>query len=165
MERTNVAFLAIVILSAALGANVGTEFGSDLQAASTALVVDDRIDTAITDATMSEEALLVTVELRNPTGYDFRLTGSHFRAFNGSEPKLAYASGQRIDDGEDVLASRGTLVVRYRIPLSPAQTDRLAAAFERGDAKLTGTHSFRLEDTEFSVTIDPVELTPGGDGA
>lgn len=164
MERTNAAFLLIVALSALLGASVAAGFGSDLQTVDTISVVKDRIDTSVADATVEDGALLVTVEIDNPTRYDFRLTGSHFRAFNDSEPKLAYASGQRIDDGEEVLAGKSTLSVRYRVPLTPTQADRLPAAFERGDATLTGSHSLQLGDTRFSVVIDPVAL-PGGDGS
>lgn len=164
MERINAAFLLIVALSVLLGANVAAGFGSDLQAVDTISVVKDRIGTDVTEATVEDGALVVAVELENPTRYDFRLTGSHFRAFNDSELKLAYASGQRIDDGEDVLPGRSTLSVRYRVPLTPSQADRLETVLANGDASLTGTHSFRLGDTQFSVVIDPVALSEG-DGA
>ena len=165
MERTNAAFLLVVALSILLGASVAAGFGSDLQTADTISVVKDRISTDVTDAAVEDGALVVAVELDNPTRYDFQLTGGHFRAFNDTEPKLAYASGQRLDDGDEVLAGRSTLSIRYRVPLTPTQADRLSAALERGDATLTGTHSLRLGDIQFSVVIDPVSLSSGGEGA
>lgn len=159
MERTNAAFLLFVALSVTLGVYVAAGFGSDLQTVDTISVVSERIDTQATDATVEDGALVATLSLQNPTRYDFRLTGSHFRAFNDSEPKLAYASGQRIDDGEEVLPARGSLTVRYRIPLTPTQARNLEGALENGTPSLTGTHSFWLGDTQFSVTIDPVPLS------
>lgn len=163
MERTNAAFLLIVALSVLLGTNVAAGFGSELRAADTISVVKDRISTGVNDATVDDGAMVVTVEIENPTRYDFRVTGSHFRAYNDTETKLAYASGQRIDDGEDVLAARESLTLRYRVPLTPAQAEKLETALRKGDAFLTGTHSLRLGDTQFSITIDPVDLTNEGD--
>ena len=165
MERTNVAFLLLVALSVLLGGNVAAGFGSDLQTVDTISVVQDQIETDVTDATVDDGALVVTVSLQNPTGYDFQLTGSHFRAFNDTELKLAYASGQRIDDGEDVLAARDSLDVRYRVPLTPAQAQKLETALANGQPSLTGTHSLQLGDTKFTVMIDPVPLSTAGDGA
>lgn len=164
MERTNAAFVLLVALSVLLGVNVAAGFGTDLQTVDTISVVKDQIETDVTDASVTSGSLVVALELDNPTRYDFRLTGSHFRAFNDSEPKLAYASGQRLDDGEQTLPARGTLTVRYRVRLTPTQARNLEAALEDGAPSLTGTHSFLLGDKRFSVTIDPVPLS-GSDGA
>lgn len=163
MERTNAAFLLIVALSVLLGANVAAGFGSDLRTTDAISVVKDRLSTDVSDVAVEDGAMVVTVEIENPTGYDFRVTGSHFRAYNDTETKLAYASGQRIDDGEDVLPARGSLALRYRVPLTPAQAEKLEVALRKGDASLTGTHSLRLNDIQFSIAIDPVDLANEGE--
>lgn len=158
MERTNVAFLLVVALSTVLGASVAAGFGSDLRAIDAVSVVQDRISTEITDAAIEDQRLQVTVRVHNPTRYDFRLSGSHFRVYNDTEPKLAYASGERVDDGDDLLGARNSLVLSYQIRLTPTQDRALQAALRKGDANLRGTHSLWLGDTQFSVAVGPVAV-------
>lgn len=165
MERTNVAFLLVVGLSTVLGASVVAGFGSDLQDADTVSVVKDRLGTELVESSFEEESLVVSLQIHNPTGYDFRLTGSQFRAFNESDATIVRGAATRIDDGDDLLPARGTLTVRYQLSLSPSQERDLRRAIDAGDATLTGTHSFRLSDTQFSVVLEPMALSEDGGNA
>lgn len=159
MERTNAAFLVVVALSVLLGTTVAAGLGSNLRTLDAISVVEEQITTEVTGVSLAKQSLMITVRIDNPTRYDYQLTGSHFRASNDTEPKLAYGSGKRLDDDTNILAATDSVTVRYRIRLTPTQTRMLQRSLEVGDAVLTGTHSLTLDGVQFSVTIGPEPLT------
>lgn len=153
MRRLNRVFLAVVLVAAAVGGATAVQFRNDLGAVSTVLAVEDRVEVRVMDAAPTEDGLTVTARLRNPTGYSFRVTGGGVvSAHNGTGEAIASGAGQRVDDGGDVLAAKGSLTVRYSARATPAQQRWVATAFEAGTVSVTVRVPLYYGDTRFTAT-------------
>lgn len=152
MHRLNVAFVVVVLVAAAVGGATAVQFRNDLDAVSTVITVEDRVEMRVTDTTLTETGLTVTARLRNPTGYDFRVTAGLVTSHDGSGDRIVSGAGTRVDDSGDELAAKGTLTVRLSTRASPSQRRRLAEAFENGAMSVTVTVPLYYDDTRFTVT-------------
>lgn len=153
MRRLDVGFALVVLASVVVGGATAANFGSRLHAVNATQFVEDEITTQITDVHVENRRLYVEEEIRNPTKYDIRLTGSFLRAFNETDSRIAWGSVTRVDDESNVVPSRESLTVRFVLRLTPQQADRLRSAPENGGFSVTGTHSLELRDTRFTKTI------------
>lgn len=151
MRRVNTVFVGVVAVSVAVGGVAGAGFGGELDAINTIDIVDQQLDSTVTELRLVDGTLRVSIRIENPTGYPVRLHGTFVRVFEGSREQLAYGSGQRLDDAGDVVPARGHLSPRYLITLSPEQADRLRAEFRRDTVRLTVFHSMSLRGERFRI--------------
>lgn len=161
MDRLRAAFVAVLLVSLANGGAAVADFGGNLQTIDEAGFVEERVDADVTDVTLRDRRVAVTVRVTNPTGLDVQLVSGHFRLHNRTETRLASGAGERIDDGGETVPAGGVLTATYEIRLSPSQESQVRDALDR-DAKVTMKLALRLRDSRFIVreTAD----TTGGDG-
>lgn len=150
MRRLNLVFLAVVLVAAAAGGATALQLHDDIGAVNTVAAVKDRLDVAVTDATLTDRGLEVTARVRNPTGYRFRVAGGVVSSQNASGTAVAYGAAWTVED-DVVVAPRGSRPVRLVLPLSTTMRQQLAASFPDGIA-VTVSVSLYYDDVQFVTT-------------
>lgn len=150
MQRLNYAFLAVVLVAAAVGGATALQMREDIGAVNTVVTVEDRLDVAVTDATLTDRGLEVTARVRNPTDYRFRVAGGVVSSQNATGAGIATGAARRLDDNGDIVAPRGSLSVRLVLPLSTTDHQQLAAALPDG-VDVTVAVSLYYDDVRFRV--------------
>lgn len=159
MRRVNAMFVAVVIAAVLSGAVTAAGFGTELRTIDTISVIENQIQSDVTDLRLTDDELRVTVELTNPTGYPLGLEGTFVRVFQDGPSQLAYGAGQRVDDNPERIPARGELTAVYAVGLSDDQADRLREAFASGPVRLTVFHSLTLRGESFEVSRTNVTVT------
>lgn len=159
MERANAGFLAVVALSALVGAAVAMGHGGELQAQD-ATETFDRIRVDVTDAAIRDGGLEVTVTAENPTVHDLTVTGTVVRVHNASATKLAFGPASVVSGGTSLPAD-GSLTATYRVRVGPSRLPALRAALD-GDAAVTVKYSFELRGVSAAVAKTDPEPTAEG---
>lgn len=150
MDRLEVTFVALLVLSLALGGFTTLDRGNYYSAIDASDRVSSQISVAVTDAELREETFVVTARLENPSSTDVRITGARMRVFNRTNRRIASGAGDRLDDGGSTLPADGSQTVTYSIRVSDSQHDVLERVLEL-DAGVSLTVAMRLGDAEFVV--------------
>lgn len=144
--RRRVAVAGLLVAGLAIGtAGVGS-VGADISHARTVTAISDRASAAVTAANVTDDDLELAVRVRNPSDRAIRPTGLYVRAWNGTEQRLGYGAGRAVAGTAGPIGPDGTATVRYRVPLSPAQADRLDATLGGDGFVVSGSLSLRLAD-------------------
>lgn len=144
-ERRRVAAAGLLVAGVVLGAVGIAAIGADVGHARTVADISDRASATVTDASVTDGDLVLTVRLDNPTDRAIEPTGLYVRARNETEASLVQGPGQPVGGESPVVEPGGTATVSYRFPLAPDQADRVRAALDDG-VVVSGHMSLRLAE-------------------
>lgn len=146
-DRRRIAAAALLVSGIVIGgAGVGT-VGAEISHARTVTDISSRASAEVTAADLAGDDLELALRVRNPSDRAIEPTGLYVRAWNGTERRIGYGAGRVVEGTAGVIEPGGTATVRYRLPLSPNQADRLDAALDGSGFVVSGRLTLRLART------------------
>ena len=158
MERANAAFLVVVVLASATSATVAADFGTEVNTlGNVAPLLQERTTVASEPVELSDDELRIRLTVRNPTSFEFRVTGATFTLRNETAGRLFQGPAERTD-GPATVPADGSVTLTWTTSLGP-ERDRVAGALSADEAVLSGQFGVVVNDEEVTLRMEPRSAT------
>lgn len=159
MRRVDAVFLLVVLGAAVAGGATLFAFSETLATQELIPVLQDNVAVEVTDVSVADRSVAVTVRFRNPTGSALTVNGGYFAVYrNGS--RLAYGTASL--SPPLTVGPRQSASATFELRLSPTQAESVQSAVEAGGFELQNQYGVTVADSEFTLRHDRVRVPAEG---